>query len=82
MGHTQQFFKRLVPKFSLGIDPASDFSLSFDWKELQLQKDEVLNLAEEIGKKKNINFIICLDEFQHLANFKDYEHLEQRMRAN
>ena len=29
------FFKHLVPKLSVGIDPQSDFSLSFDMKEIK-----------------------------------------------
>ncbi|MCD4680303.1 MAG: ATP-binding protein, partial [Bacteroidales bacterium] len=31
--------------------------------------------------KKGIKFIICLDEFQNLANFPDYNILEKKMRA-
>lgn len=75
------FFKQLVPKLSIGIDPANDFSLSFDWAELKKHRDEILNLPETIGVKKNIRFIICLDEFQNLSQFKNYELLEKRMRA-
>src|SRR5688500_17965570 len=29
----KSFFKKLVPKLSVGVDPHSDFSLSFDWVE-------------------------------------------------
>ena len=77
----KDFFKLLVPKLSIGVDPANDFSLSFDWSELKKHKDEILNLPEEIARKKNIRFIICLDEFQNLSSLKDYEILEKRMRA-
>lgn len=77
----KDFFKLLVPKLSIGVDPANDFSLSFDWAELKKHKDEILNLPEEIARKNNIRFIICLDEFQNLSSFKDYEILEKRMRA-
>ncbi len=77
----KDFFKLLIPKLSIGVDPANDFSLSFDWGELKKHRDEILNLPEEIARKKNIRFIICLDEFQNLSSFKDYEMLEKRMRA-
>ncbi|MGI9531328.1 AAA family ATPase [Lutimonas sp.] len=77
----KEFFKQLVPKLSIGIDPANDFSLSFDWTELKKHRDEILNLPETIGTKNNIRFIICLDEFQNLSHFKNYELLEKRMRA-
>jgi AAA+ ATPase superfamily predicted ATPase len=31
MSSGKDFFKKLIPKLSLGIDPTTDFSLSFDW---------------------------------------------------
>jgi hypothetical protein len=40
-----------------------------------------LNLPEVIAQKRNIRFVVCLDEFQNLATFPDYEGLEKRMRA-
>lgn len=81
MGSGKEFFKRLIPKLSIGIDPNTDFKLGFDWKELKKHSDEVLNLPETIGQKRNIRFIICLDEFQNLSSFADYEILEKKMRA-
>jgi hypothetical protein len=77
----KNFFKQLIPKLSIGADPWNDFSLSFDWVELKKHRDEILNLPEVIGRKNNIRFIICLDEFQNLSSFKNYELLEKRMRA-
>jgi hypothetical protein len=78
----KDFFKKLTPKLSVGTDPHSDFSLGFDWKELDKNSDEVLNLPENIAKKKNIKFIICLDEFQNLSSFKDSLNFEKKLRAN
>jgi len=77
----KEFFSKLIPKLSIGIDPTSDFSLSFDWKELKKHSDEVLNLPEIIGKKKGIKFIICLDEFQNLSSFKEYIEFEKKLRS-
>lgn len=77
----KEFFSKLIPKLSIGIDPTSDFSLSFDWKELKKHSDEVLNLPETIGKKKGIKFIICLDEFQNLSSFKEYIEFEKKLRS-
>lgn len=76
------FFKILTPKLSVGIDPQNDFSLGFDWNELKKNCDEVLNLPELIAKKKNIKFIICLDEFQNLASFSNALNFEKKLRAN
>lgn len=77
----KEFFKRLVPNLSVGIDPNTDFKLSFDWKELKKYGEDVLNLPELIAHKRGMKFIICLDEFQNLAAFPEYENLEKKMRA-
>jgi uncharacterized protein len=81
MNSGKDFFKKLIPKLSFGIDPNTDFSLNFDWKELRKNSDEVLNLPEVIAKKNGVRFIICLDEFQNLAGFKGYAEFEKKMRA-
>ena len=81
MSSGKEFFKKLIPKLSLGIDPATDFSLSFDWQELKKHSDEVLNLPEIIAKKKGVKFIICLDEFQNLSSFDAYLTFEKKIRA-
>jgi hypothetical protein len=76
----KDIFKQLIPKFSMGFEE-TDFSLSFDWKELKKHSQEVLDLPELISKKKGIRFIICLDEFQNLSNFDSYPEFEKKMRA-
>lgn len=78
----KEFFKALTPKFSVGIDPQNDFSLGFDWNELRKNADELLNLPELIAQKKNIKFIICLDEFQNMASFINALSFEKKLRAN
>ena len=82
MSSGKDFFKNITPKLSLGIDPNTDFNLSFDWKELKKNTDEVLNLPETIAKKKGVKFIICLDEFQNLSSFYEYQNFEKKLRAS
>lgn len=81
MNSGKDFFSKLIPKLSIGIDPANDFNLSFDWDELKKNSDEVLNLPEIIAKKKGVKFIICLDEFQNLSSFNGYLIFEKKLRA-
>ena len=76
------FFKQLTPKLSVGLDPNTDFSLSFDWSELSKHKNEILYLPQTIASKKGVRFIICLDEFQNLASYPKFEAFEKSMRAN
>jgi hypothetical protein len=77
----KEFFQQLIPKLSVGIDPSNDFTIGFDWKEIKKHRDEILNLPEIIAQKKNIRFVIGLDEFQNLTSFDSYEQFEKSMRA-
>ncbi|HKK39970.1 MAG TPA: hypothetical protein VJ949_11175 [Cryomorphaceae bacterium] len=79
MGKT--FFHSLIPKISIGIDPTTDFSISFDREEIKKHQDEILSLPENLAIKKDLRIVICLDEFQNLSSLKDYENLEKKMRA-
>lgn len=81
MSSGRDLFKKLIPKLSIGIDPNTDFSLSFDWVELKKNSDEVLNLPETIANARGIKFIICLDEFQNLSSFNEYLVFEKKLRA-
>lgn len=74
-------FKAIVPKVNVGIDPQNDFSLSFDWQDLNKHQSEILDLPEKLAIQKNIKMIICLDEFQNLASFSDFKILEKQMRS-
>lgn len=78
----KELFKNLIPKISFGVDPSTDFSLSFDWSELKKHSNEILALPETIASRKKINFIICLDEFQNLSSFPNYLDLEKKMRTS
>lgn len=78
----KELFKTLTPKFSFGVDPQHDFRLSFDWVELKKNSDEILNLPDEIAKRKNIKIVVCLDEFQNLTVYKNSLSFEKKLRAN
>jgi hypothetical protein len=77
----KDFFKQLTPVLTVGIDPVNDFSVGFDWNQLKKHRNEILELPEKLAKDKKCRFIICLDEFQNLATFQDFEFLEKSMRA-
>lgn len=77
----KDFFKQLTPILTVGIDPMNDFSLGFDWNQLKKHRSEILDLPEKLAIDKNCRFIICLDEFQNLATFHEFEFLEKSMRA-
>ena len=45
------------------------------------QPEEVLNLPEQIARKKGIHIIMCIDEFQQVGEFPDSLYVQKRMRS-
>lgn len=74
--------KRLVPKFQFGVDPQTDFSVSFDWKELKKHPEELLELPEKISRSKKIQVVVCIDEFQNIGFFDDPLAFQKKLRAS
>jgi hypothetical protein len=79
--NARTFFKLVIPRIHIGLDPARDFNISFDWQEMHKHDDEILNLPETIARQKGIKIIVCIDEFQNIANFHHYESFEKKIRA-
>ena len=77
----REFFKGIIPRFSVGIDPQHDFSVNFDWKQAEQHRNEILQMPEEIATKRGIRLVVCLDEFQNIKYFRDSEKVEKNLRA-
>ena len=75
-------FSHLVPRISIGTDPTNEVSIDFDWEEVRRNPDEVLNLAERIAEKKSMKIVICVDEFQNIAEFTDPDCFQKRLRSH
>ncbi len=78
---SKKMFKNLIPKIQVSVDPLNSFSISFDWEEIKKHGDEILNLPEMVARQNKMKLIVCLDEFQVIANFPGYEEFERRLRA-
>lgn len=78
--NAKRFLSGLVPKISIGVDPMTDFALSFDFSNQQ-QNEEVLNLPQKITKEKGIRIVVCLDEFQQIAEFDNALYFQRKLRS-
>jgi len=76
------FFRKLAPEVTFKAGSLAELSLNFDKEKTKTSFIEILNLPEEIAKKKKIKIVICIDEFQNLDRFKDPLLFQQRLRAN
>lgn len=79
--NAKSFLSHITPKISIGTDPTSDFSLSFEWNPKDDSADEILQLPERIAEKKNIRVVICIDEFQQIAEFDDSKTFQKKLRT-
>lgn len=79
--NAKSFLSHITPKISIGTDPTSDFSLSFEWNPKDGAADEILQLPERIAEKKNIRIVICIDEFQQIAEFDDSKTFQKKLRT-
>ena len=76
------FFKTLVPRIGIGMDPSTEMTLQFNWDEVQKDPSEILNLPEKISQEKNIQIVVCLDEFQNIAHFKNPLAFQKKIRSH
>ena len=77
----KSFLSNISPKFSFGPDPMNDFSLSFEWSPRDNTESGILQLPEKIAQKKNVHLVVCLDEFQQIADFGDSLKFQKKLRS-
>lgn len=81
MENAKLFLSRISPKFTIGSDPMTDFSMTLELNQKSNDIDEILQLPEKIAQKKGVSIVICIDEFQQIAEFKDSKTFQKRLRA-
>lgn len=77
----KNFLTRLTPKVSFNIDPNSDFSVSLGITPKEYKPEEILQLPELIAKQMGKHLVICIDEFQQVAEWQDSLQVQKRMRG-
>ena len=75
------FLSRINPKISMGPDPMTDFSISLELNDKRDDVAEILRLPEKIAQKKGISIVVCIDEFQQIADFADSKTFQKRLRT-
>ena len=75
------FLSSLTPKISIGNDPVNDFSISFNISKKDSLNEDILNLPLKIAIKKGIRIVICIDEFQQIAEFNDHKNFQKKLRT-
>lgn len=76
-----KFVQAISPSLTINSDPVNSVEVKLNFKPLKESAEEILNLPEKIAKAKDIHVIICIDEFQQLANLPNWKRLEGTMRS-
>lgn len=77
----KEFLSKIITKVSFSPDSIQEYSLSFEFSDKDDYGTEILMLPERIAQKKNINIVICLDEFQQVAEFTDSITFQKKLRT-
>jgi hypothetical protein len=79
--NARHFLSALRPTITVGNEPLTDFSFSFSLSDKDLVNEEVLNLPLKIATKKGIRIVVCIDEFQQIAEFSDHKSFQKKLRS-
>ena len=79
MGKT--LLSNVSPKFSFGSDPLNDFSLSFEWNPKDDAEIDILQLPEKIAQRKDVHLVVCVDEFQQIADIAESSTFQKKLRS-
>jgi len=82
VGVAKQFLAHLRPMISVGDAVTSNVTFELDWEQAQQNPDEILDLAENIAANLGIRLVVCIDEFQAIADFKESLAFQRKLRSH
>lgn len=78
----RQFLAALRPKVAISPEPTQEFSFELDWDEARRHPSDILDLAEKIATAKGIRVVVCIDEFQSIADYADSLGFQRQLRSH
>ena len=76
----RSYMKNLSAKFKLK-GPFIEVELDLQQKESPMNVEELLNLPQRLAEEKGLHVIVCIDEFQKLADFPEWRGMEGMLRS-
>ena len=73
--------KKIITKVSFSPDSIQEYSLAFEFPGNDDAESDILQLPERIARKKNIRIVVCIDEFQQVAEFQDPLTFQKKLRS-
>lgn len=77
----KKYLGGIIPGLTISDGLNDILTINFKHNPLQENHAQILNLPEKIASDKGIRIIVCIDEFQQLAEMDGYADLEGKMRS-
>lgn len=81
VANAKRFLSTVAPTINIG-DTMNTVGVSFQLHEIKKSEDEILDLAEKIAVEKGIKIVVCIDEFQQIASFKNSDAFQAKLRSH
>jgi uncharacterized protein len=78
--NARKFLSRFIPNIT--ISPGTEIRLGLNQEEVKKDPDDILNLAEKIGRENNLRFVVCIDEFQNISELGNPLDIQKKMRSH
>lgn len=79
--YAKEFLMGISPKIVFSPEPTTEFSLSLGVNPRTNTPEEVLDLPEKIARKRGIQIVVCIDEFQQIGEMPDSLTLQKTIRS-
>lgn len=77
--------RTLLSRFSFGVnaspDPTGEVSIKLELSPRERSMEDLLQLPENIARKKGLRVVVCIDEFQQIGSFSDSLQFQTELRS-
>jgi len=80
--NAKEFAARLFPKITFSPDNQAELTFGINFTEAEQHPDDIIDLAETIAVKRGLKIVVCIDEFQSIANFAEPLAFQQKLRSH
>lgn len=79
--NAKEFLMGVSPKIVFSPEPTTEFSLSLGLNPRANNAEEILDLPEKIARKRGIQIVVCIDEFQQIGEMPDSLTIQKTIRS-
>ena len=79
--NVREFMRQWVPRISFSPGAQQEVSFELDWNEVKKEPGAILDMAEEIAVRKDLQIVIGIDEFQNAGYYEDPLAFQKTLRA-